>query len=298
MAPDALARFDADLAKAAPFMTNVARRAHERFGTEWAAGFDELLTRMFVDRDAQMAAIKGYVRFALDAIKLQKAFARERAYRAKTYAEAAAEVYQNGAYMEGLYLPGILLSHYLWPHHYEQLCWFKKVFLPRMLQSPGAEFCDVGVGSGFYSVQVLRECPASRGQGFDVSPHSAAHAAGMVEAFGFVGRWQCTLRDIVADPPPRQWPFMISVEVLEHLEDPLAYLRALRGMLAPGGSAFLTAAITAADADHIYLYETVAEVAAQLEQAGFIVVEGAEFIAYEARNDEPVPRLAAFVVSR
>ena len=296
MAPDPLAQFEAALAEMAPFMAGVVPRARERFGAEWQAGFTELLSRSMADPERRSGALKGYVRFALDAIKLQRAFTKERVYRAKTYAEAAAEVYQNEAYMEGLYLPGILLSHYLWPHHYEQLCWFRRVFLPRM--APGAEFCDVGVGSGFYSVQALLGCPASRGQGFDVSPHSKAHALGLVEAYGLAGRWSCTLQDVVAQPPPRRWPIVISVEVLEHLEDPLAYLRALRDMLEPGGSAFLTAAITAANADHIYLYETAAEVAAQLEQAGFTVVESAEFVAYEAKDGEPVPRLAAFVATR
>ena len=86
--------------------------------------------------------------------------------------------------------------------------------------------------------------------------------------------------------------------MIEHLENPVEFLTGLRAMLKPGGSAFVTTALTAPNADHIYLYNECSEVVDQLEKAGFLVVdEFKEERAYEPRiEDEAVPRIAAFIV--
>ena len=125
-----------------------------------------------------------------------------------------------------------------------------------------------------------------------------SYARRQIECFDFANRWRGHIRDVVSDPPDETWPFLVSVEVLEHLEDPAAFLKALRRMLQRGGRGFITAAITAANADHIYLYNNCDEVIAQLKEGeGFELVEYQEEIAYAPRRDEPVPRLGAFIVT-
>jgi SAM-dependent methyltransferase len=238
------------------------------------------------------------VRFALDALRLQKRFEKERVYLPKSYDDAARAVYHNREYMETLYLPGILLSHYLWPHHYRQLCYFQREFMPRVRQAGGRRFLDVGVGTGFYSRQALAASPDIRGTAYDISEHSLAYARFQVDAFGFSDRWTGEIRNVITDAPAETWPSIVSVEVLEHLEDPLTYLKAIRTRLEGGGLGFVTAAITAPNEDHIYLYRDHREVAAQIEAAGFSILDFQEDLAYEPKADEPVPRLAAFIVTR
>jgi hypothetical protein len=68
-------------------------------------------------------------------------------------------------------------------------------------------------------------------------------------------------------------------------------------MLAPGGFAFIAAAVTAAERDHIYLYESANEVKSHLEAAGFRVVDEQEDKAYASDGDRPVPGNAAFLVT-
>jgi 2-polyprenyl-3-methyl-5-hydroxy-6-metoxy-1,4-benzoquinol methylase len=242
-------------------------------------------------------AVKGYVRFALDATRLQKRFEKELRYASKTYAEAAAAVYHNEEYMSTLYLPGILLSNYLWPHHYSQLCYFHNRFAPLALDFPDKRFADVGVGTGFYSCQMLGVSEEIRGDAFDISDYSICHSKHMVDAFGFSGRWVCHKRNVIESPPEQTWPLLISVEVLEHLENPVVYLKRLRDMLQQGGKAFITAAVTAPNEDHIYLYNNASEVEAELVEAGFSILDFQEDIAYESKKGEPVPRLVAFIVT-
>ena len=58
----------------------------------------------------------------------------------------------------------------------------------------------------------------------------------------------------------------------------------------------ITAALTAPNADHIFLYESSGQVIDQLKQAEFAVVSFLEGRAYGPKAGEPVPRVAAFLV--
>ncbi|MBI5637279.1 MAG: class I SAM-dependent methyltransferase [Nitrospinae bacterium] len=278
-------------------MSKIVSRGHDAFGEAWRAEFEAMLQTMFSGNGESLRnAASGYLKFSLDAMRLQKQFEKDRTYQFTSYDTARAAVYDNAEYMNGLYLPGILISHFLWPHHYRQSRFFRKEFLPRVQNAGNIRFCDVGVGTGFYSHFLLSEAPHAMGDGFDISPHSLDFAARMMAAAGFSGRWTPHKRDIVADTPGEQWPFLLCVEVLEHLEDPLTFLKTLRKMLQNGGSGFVTAAITAPNEDHIYLYNNCEEVIAQLHAAGFSIDTYFEDAAYSPRKDEPVPRLGAFIV--
>jgi hypothetical protein len=118
-----------------------------------------------------------------------------------------------------------------------------------------------------------------------------------MRAFGVADRYEGVLADAMAgELRPVQW--LICIEVLEHLEDPLAWLARLREAVIPGGRAFITAALNAAQLDHIYLYENCEQVIVQLEAAGFTVEQG--FLANAHKPSAPgvpVPAVAAFIVS-
>ena len=293
----ALKRFEAKMREVAPFMLPSLSRQRETFGQPWADQFGETLAQFLALTDDRLtSATKGYVNFALDGMRLQKKFEKTRSYDNKTYAEASKAVYQNKEYMFGMYLPGLLLSHYLWPHHYRQLQFYERAFLPKIRSALKKEFCDIGPGTGFYSRQILTGEPESQGWAFDLSPSSLEYSEQQVAAFGASNRWHKELRDIVEQPPKRQWPFLVCIEVLEHLEDPLTFLKALRAMLISGGTGLISAAITAANEDHIYLYNSADEVRSQIEAAGFAVVEEQVDLAYAPKANEPVPINAAFIV--
>lgn len=289
-------RFEKILTKKAPYMANAVQKGRA-FSPTWETQFEETLGRIFGNDDQRMEkATKGYVCFALDATRLQKRFEKERVYVPKTYDEAASAVYHNADYMRDLYLPGILLSQYLWPHHFHQQQFFHKRFMPLVQQAKNPRFADVGIGTGFFSRLALAGAPQATGMGFDISDHSLAYAQMQVKSFGFQDRWRCEKRNIITDPPAEKFPFVISVEVLEHLEDPVSFIKGLRNMTAPGGYGFITAAITAPNEDHIYLYNNCEEVIKELNLGGWDVVEYQEDLAFQPRADEPVPRIGAFIV--
>jgi 2-polyprenyl-3-methyl-5-hydroxy-6-metoxy-1,4-benzoquinol methylase len=267
------------------------------FGEEWENEFDLHLEKLFSgDEEAYGNAISGYTNFSIDAMRLQKIFNKKLAYEDVSYEDALEKVYLNEDYMMKLYLPGIFVSHFLWRHHYRQFLFYKEKFLPLLDKIEDKRFYDVGTGTGFYTTQILRHDDSFIGHGIDISPHSRQFTLNNINGWGFQDSFKSMNLNIIgADLEPL--PVIQSVEVLEHLTDPQLFLDNLRKLLKPGGYGFITAALTAPNADHIYLYWTPEEVIKQLETAGFSVKEYIEEKGYEGKPGEHVPIVAAFIVS-
>lgn len=296
--PPNLAALEARLTARFPYFAKVVAKRVEDFGPAWVADFEAELAAFFAgDTTALDKATDGYGVFALDAMKLQKRFDKERQYIPKTYADVAAAVYHSPAYMYDLYLPGILLSQFLWHHHYLQLKFFRERFVPKARALGADSFYDVGVGTGFYSKELLQALPKVRGTGCDISEHSLGHTWKMLERWGLSDRYERRRGDILeADLPPADC--IVSVEVLEHLEDPPAFLRGLHRMLRTGGIGYITAAINAPNADHIYLYRSIQDVLAEISGAGFKVLEHDEYFGYVPKPGESVPSGGVCIVTK
>lgn len=281
-----------------PYFAKIVGKRLDDFGDAWAADFEEELAIFFRnDHEALKKAADGYGEFALDAMKLQKRFDRDGEYIHKSYADVANAVYHSASYMFDLYLPGILLSQYLWPHHYNQLLFFREHFIPRAKKMDKCLFFDVGVGTGFYSKEMLRQAPNATGRGYDISEHSLAHTTRMIERWGLAQRYGTHRENILGYDRSVLADAVISVEVLEHLENPPEFLEGLRRMLKPGGIGYITAAINAPNADHIYLYRGGDDVAKEIEGAGFRILERREFFGYVPRANESVPSGGVFIVT-
>ena len=292
-----LDRLEARFRSASPIFREAISRQRSALGEDWAAAFDETIERLMPADEDVALAVDGYSRFALDVLRLQARFDQTGDYESKSYASIASDVYANDEYMRTCYLPGLLLSQYLWPHHHRQAQFFQQGYVQDMIRAGADRFYDVGVGTGFYSRLALVGAGNVSGLGFDISPSSRDYAIRQARAFRAGDRYSVEIRDVVRDPAdPVDW--LICVEVLEHLEDPVEFLGALRGLLRPGGKAFIATALNAPNADHIYLYRTADEVVGQLRQAGFGVEQYFCALAGKhARADLSVAEVAAFVVT-
>lgn len=301
-------RFDKLLYPTLAHMTEVLQTNHRfsgaavdrgvaLFGEPWVNEFEQVLNALFPTVQAITAAAKGYAAFAINSMRLQATFERERSYKCKTYEQAAQEVYFNEQHMMEEYLPGLLLSHFLWPHHYRQLQFFESAFVQAMRVRGATSFMEVGIGTGLYSSLLLRKLPAVSGMGLDISPSSKLFTETQMRAIGVGERYRVELRDVTANPVEPKTDWLVCVEVLEHLDDPVAFLHGLRRNMAPDAKAFITAALNSAHADHIYLYRNSDEVLAQLTEAGFALEQSFVGSAYKpSAHGVPVPQAAAFIV--
>jgi len=292
---ETLSKLLAMMEGSARFARDSVKRAAAEFGPAWEDDFAAMLQRFYRSDAALLDAVKGYGAFVMDSMRRQKRFEQDLSYPAKTYAEAAAEVYFNDDYMRRQYLPGLLLSHYLWTHHYQQIEYFKGFFLTWMERQRITEFVEIGVGTGLYSRLALQHLPRLRGLGLDISPAALRFAAEHVASFGFSDRYQTRQQNVVEQPSERRYRAVFCVELLEHLADPVALLK---GLCAPDGKLFVTAALNAAHADHIHLYRQPQEVLAQVDAAG-LHLEHCFFAHAYAPNQpgQPVPSALAMVLS-
>jgi SAM-dependent methyltransferase len=280
------------------FTADIVDRGAALFGEDWAIEFECVLSALFPSAESLAAAVKGYATFAMQSMRLQAVFERELRYKAKTHEQASKEVYFNEIHMMQEYLPGLLLSHFLWPHHYRQLQFFDSAFVRAMRVAGATTFVEVGVGTGLYSGLLLRKLPSIRGIGIDISPSSKKFTEAQMTALGVSGRYHVELSDVTSMPIEPRADWLVCVEVLEHLDNPVAFLRSLRRNLVTGGHAFITAALNAAHADHVYLYRNSHEVLSHLLDAGFTLEQYFVGVAYKPSSPGvPVPEAVAFIVS-
>lgn len=90
--------------------------------------------------------------------------------------------------------------------------------LHRELVPPGASVLEVGCGTG----TILASLRPARGLGVDLSPRMVAIAAARHPDLEFVAA------DAAALPPGEPFDYVIVPDVVEHLADPAAVLRAVR----------------------------------------------------------------------
>lgn len=282
-----------------PYFATVIDKRYEEFGEAWLAEFNEELKVFFGDDLPRLqSAVNGYGSFALDSMKLQKKFDKMREYIPKEYADVSHDVYLNRDYMFNLYLPGIMLSQYLWSHHYRQLHYFRHTFVEMLKERSADCFCDVGVGTGFYSKEMLRALPVIRGRGYDISPFSLEHTRIMIDKWQFLGRYEFCQADILLETPKDQADCLVCVEVLEHLDDPVSFLKALYVLLRPGGIGFITAAINGPNADHIYLYRGLGDLEREVASAGFEILQSVEYLGYIPKPGDSVPSSGVCIVRK
>jgi len=65
------------------FAADIVNRGYALFGEAWATEFEQVVSVLFPNDEAIAAAAKGYATFAMQSMRLQAAFERERQYKVK-----------------------------------------------------------------------------------------------------------------------------------------------------------------------------------------------------------------------
>ena len=274
-------------------------KSREQFGPDWENEISKNITCVFGGEPNERwnEAIDGYAEFCTEALRAQIFFEKTGRYQASNYQEVIKECYHSADYMERRYLPGQYLSHSIWPHHQRMLRHFTGTLLPRVA-SDVSFFYEVGVGCGMYSQKTLQCLQKTTGIGFDISDFALDFTMRIIQAHGLGHRYKIRNQNIIDDPIEQKCDFVISQEVLEHLEDPQAFIHGLFAAVRPGGWSYITAAINAAHTDHIYLYRSAEEVRSQIEKAGWDIKDVQVECNYPDKPVEKRPTIAGFLAQR
>jgi SAM-dependent methyltransferase len=288
------------LQKKFPFFGGILTKNEQVMDAQWRVELVSDLEKLFgdVEGDGFDKALGGYVEFSIDAAKNQEFFIKRGHYKATNFSEVKHELLDNAEHMLGNYLPGMFVSHYFWPHHYRMGRRYRSEIMPRVRDRSPRLFVEVGTGSAMYTLLTMSSLAQVRGIGYDISPHSVAFGRRVATAFGFADRFTFVEQDAFANPPRDKADYIVSQEVLEHLEDPLTFCKNLHGILKDDGYAYITAAVTAAHSDHIYLFNSPAELKSMLEAAGFRSVLYIEESSDDRRVPDKTPRICGHLLEK
>jgi 2-polyprenyl-3-methyl-5-hydroxy-6-metoxy-1,4-benzoquinol methylase len=109
----------------------------------------------------------------------------------------------------------------------------------RLSTDPPARVADVACGVGWASIAIARAYPQARIDGFDLDPLSIDLARANAAAAGVTDRVTFETRDAGHPTAAGRYDLAVMIEALHDVSRPVEVLSAIRGMLAPGGSAII-----------------------------------------------------------
>lgn len=207
-----------------------------------------------------------YLKLSEDMTAERVNFLRTGKYANSSYKEVERKIYGNAAIMDH-HMHGLALAQYLWQEQYERIEFFRKT-LPSFTGAC-ASYLEVGGGHGLYAWTALQQLPEkTRLDLLDISPSSIKLARQMIGP----SRINYVLKDIFEYETQQPYDFITAGEIIEHLENPLAFLRKISGFLSPEGAIYLTTPVNAPMIDHIYLFNNVPEIRDLIASAGLEIV--------------------------
>lgn len=248
----------------------------------------EVLQRVYQGRGGSLDdAIEALLEYTVEYMRHQVSFLSSGEYSNTDFEEVFAKVYDNAELMIGTYLPGLYMTQLFWPIHYRVLEVYRKQFLSR-LREP-AQLIEVGVGHGLTLLSGLQRHVGARTLALDVSRHAIAFSKGLIAAAG-VADERCDFRliDITRERIPGVSADGATMgEILEHVSEPTLALKHLRAMLREDALAFITTVIDSNAVDHIYQFESLAEIDSMIAAAGFVLERSELLRPADMRLGEP-----------
>jgi SAM-dependent methyltransferase len=228
-------------------------------------------TRVLGER-AIARTVDAFVEFSMDVNMAQGRYEASGSYEHKSYRECYDAVYADKAAMDD-YLWGVYLTNFLWVHHLEISAFFETRFVAKLPER--AALIELAPGHGGWGLVAMHRRPDARLDGFDISPSSIEIARSLAAAAGLADRAHYELRDALdlTTHPAGAADACICNFLVEHLEEPDRLFEVIEHVLAPGGRAFLSGALTAAQVDHIYEFRRESELVLLAERHGMRVLE-------------------------
>ncbi|OGT09884.1 MAG: hypothetical protein A2X77_04765 [Gammaproteobacteria bacterium GWE2_42_36] len=232
-----------------------------------------------------------------DAIKEQIFFEKNKRYRYCNYADVASSVYMNDKYMSK-YMYGLAISMFFWPQHREIMRFFAKT----IINEKGERYLEIGPGHGLFMLKAMQLGPFDFFEGIDISPASV-NITNIIIKYNYIkqtSNYNIYQQDFLK--LNREYDFIIMGEVLEHVEEPLSYLKKLFQLSHYGAHIFITTCINSAMIDHIYLFKSIKDLEELIESSGLNVNERLIIpyrgLSIKETEEQQLPMNCAYVLSK
>lgn len=109
----------------------------------------------------------------------------------------------------------------------------------RLLADEPARVADIGMGLGWSSIALAKGYPNIHVDGFDLDEFSVQAANANAEAEGLSDRVRFHVRDAGDADLAGKYDFVMAIECIHDMSDPVSALRAMRRLVGPGGTALV-----------------------------------------------------------
>lgn len=216
-------------------------------------------------------SVKAYNRMTTDFLKEQIRFKKTGKYLLDNAANAKSDVYDKPEVMR-YYMIGLCLSYLLWPNHFRMYKFFQK-FINNYLICDN--YLDVAPGHGLFAAEVLKKFPGAKAKIVDISSTSLQVSKELLSSFNISeNRYEAILGDFLDIKfENNSFDFLTMGEVLEHVENPLDFLKQASNLITEDGYIFMTTCSNAPAIDHIYHFHNSQEIRDLIKKAGLNIVE-------------------------
>ena len=212
-----------------------------------------------------------YTKLCKDMLREQIKFRKTGRYSATSFAEVAQRVYHSEAEMETM-VYGLAISQFLWRNHYGLFDFFIDTITRLDQCKKVSSYLEIGPGHGLHLVESIRRFKDAHFDVVDISAISLALSQKVIKQFAPGHDVHFHLKDVCEFSGAATYDLVVINEVLEHLEDPPSMMRTIAGLIGDEGFVFLTTCANAPSIDHIYLYDSVEAMQAQIAEAGLTIV--------------------------
>jgi 2-polyprenyl-3-methyl-5-hydroxy-6-metoxy-1,4-benzoquinol methylase len=235
--------------------------------------FSEKLLKVLTAQGLNIEYVaEAYLRMCQDMLSEQIKFKKDGKYSCKTAEDAFEGIYLSEKRMSS-YMYGLALSIFLWPNHYMMYDFFIRE--SKKLISV-ASYLEVGPGHGLYLVESIKIFSHARFVAVDISPISVRITESVLTNFTGYHDCQFLVKD-VHDVEDEKFDYIVMCEVLEHLDDPQSIMLKIHKLLDENGHLFITTCANCPAIDHVYQYQCVEQIRAEIEESGFEIVSEVAF---------------------
>ena len=141
--------------------------------------------------------------------------------------------------------------------------------LMKHIQPPGP-MLEIGPGHGLLFSRAAADTRARSVTGWDLSPASVRETQQALQQLGVERDFKLEVRDLFDSAATgAAFDAVVFSEVLEHLEEPVRALRAIRAVMRPGGRLYLNVPINSPAPDHLFLLRSPEEVIDLVQSQGY-----------------------------